>query len=185
MIHDNMGRWITDAELSQFSSLPTNERLKWIREELNKIYIGEYSVRMVAKNSGVISHRGLYNLEDKNDSSPRPSTLADIANFYQIPVSVLSATKPEKFFLGKQANEPKKGDIRTASYEVEIQFTLRNPENKEIQQEVITLKTRHLDADELLERIRTEVSIIEKRLERQRRMDEAYDILTKKAQSHD
>jgi transcriptional regulator with XRE-family HTH domain len=180
MIQDKMGRWIRDKELLEFSRLGIHERLKWVREELNKIYIGEYSVKKVATNSGKISHRGLYNLEDNLDTKPRSATLEALAEYYQVPVSIFSASTVEDFYLGKQVTESKNADIRTAHHELEIQFILRSPEGKKIEEVNISSKARYMDAEELLSRLKDEVKIIQLRLEKQKRMDEAYDLLTKK-----
>ncbi|MDQ0059446.1 hypothetical protein [Paenibacillus harenae] len=181
MIYDNAGRWIEGQELAEFASLPFHERLKWVREELNKVYVGDYSVKKVAVTSGVISHMGLYNMESNEDSRPRPQKLQGLADFYQVPISIFTANAPDRFFLGKQYEDGEgTSDIRGANYTVEINFSLRTPEGAETIHESLSLKMRHMDAEELLSRLQNELSLVQKRLDQQRKLDEAYDLLTKK-----
>lgn len=183
MIHDNVGRWVEGDELATFASLPFHERLRWVREELNKVYVGDYSVKKVAAASGVISHMGLYNMEsnDNEDSRPRPQKLQGLADFYQVPLSIFTANSPERFFLGKQYEDADgAADIRGAHYSVEICFTIFTPEGERAKQESLTMKMRHMDAEELLSRLMNEQILIQKRLDQQRKLDEAFDLLTKK-----
>lgn len=183
MLNDTAGRWIEGQELTVFASLPFHERLKWVREELNKVYVGDYSVKKVAATSGVISHMGLYNMEsnENEDSRPRPQKLQGLAEFYQVPISIFSANAPDRFFLGKQyENGEGTANIRGASYTVEINFSLRSPEGAETMNKWLSLNMRHMDAEELLFRIQNELDIIQKRLDQQRKLDDAYDLLTKK-----
>jgi len=181
MIRDNAGRLVNNEELAQFKDLPFNERIKWIREELNKIYIGEYSVKQVAVSSGVISHVGLYNLEKSNDSSPRKNTLKELASFYQVPLTIFTANEPEPFFLGKQFGdkniEEKISDIRDPLYKLRHTFILYSPEGNPVLEEEIELDVRRLDAEEWLKRLQNERDILEKRLQKQKKLDEAYDRL--------
>ncbi|WP_172198092.1 hypothetical protein [Saccharibacillus qingshengii] len=175
MKNDNVGRWIEAEELKQFSKLKWNERIKWVREELNKLYVGHYSVKKVAANSRVISHSGLYNLEGSTSPLPRQSTMESLAAYYQVPETIFTATQPQRFFLGRRYEE---NDIRLAQYEVEIHYTLRSPIAKETPKErTFLLKTRHMDAEELLQRLEHEVDLTLKRLEKQSRLDKAYDTL--------
>lgn len=180
MLNDNSGRWIEGQELVTFASLPFHERLRWVREELNKVYVGDYSVKKVAAASGVISHMGLYNMESNEGSMPRQQKLQGLANFYQVPISIFSASSPDRFFLGKQYTGDDTTDIRGANYSVEISFSLRTPEGAESFHESLSLKMRHLDAKELLLRLQNELMLIQKRLDQQRKLDEAYDLLTRK-----
>jgi transcriptional regulator with XRE-family HTH domain len=183
MIYDNAGRWIERQELAAFASLPFHERLKWVREELNKVYVGDYSVKKVAAASGIISHMGLYNMESNEnvDSRPRPQKLQGLADFYQVPISIFSANSPDRFFLGKQYEDADgNADIRGAYYTVDINFSLRTPEGAETIHESLSSKMRHMDAEELLSRLQNELGLIQKRLDQQRKLDEAFDLLTKK-----
>lgn len=181
MIKDKAGRMVDDEELLQFKGLPFNERIKWVREELNKIYIGEYSVKQVAISSGVISHVGLYNLEKSNDSLPRKNTLKELASFYQVPLAIFTANDPAPFFLGKQFGdeniEQKTADIRDPLYKLKHTFVLYSPEGKPVLEEEIEVDVRHIDAEEWLQRLHYEKDIIQKRLLKQKKLDEAYDHL--------
>lgn len=175
MQNDNVGRWIEAEELADFKDLPWNGRLQWVREELNSLYVGQYSVKKVALDSGIISHTGLYKLESSTSALPRQSTIEAIAVYYQVPVSIFTANEPERFFLGRRYEEK---DIRSAQYDVEIQYTIRSPISKDSQvKRNFKFKARHLDAEELLQRLEHEVSLTMKRIEKQSRLDKSYDRL--------
>ncbi|BCG60196.1 hypothetical protein [Paenibacillus sp. URB8-2] len=181
MKKDNAGRMVNGEELMEFKGLTFNERIKWVREELNKIYIGEYSVKQVAISSGAISHVGLYNLEKSSDSSPRKNTLKELASFYQVPLAIFSANDPDPFFLGKQFGdeniEQKTADIRDPLYKLRHTFVLYSPEGKPVLEEAIEVDVRHIDAEEWLQRLQYEKDILQKRLLKQKKIDEAYDYL--------
>jgi transcriptional regulator with XRE-family HTH domain len=181
MSFDKAGRWIKGDELKLFSLMSFNERLRWIREELNKIYIGDYSVKKVASNSGVISHKGLYNMESNSESKPRQEKLQGIAEYYQVPVQIFSSHDPEQFFLGKQApNSAHKSDIRSAQHSVELIFKLLPPGGGDpILEKFFSESMRHLDAEELLQRLQYELSMVQLRLRQQRKLDEAFDLITR------
>ncbi|WP_054941701.1 hypothetical protein [Paenibacillus ihuae] len=186
-MNDNAGRLVEGDELEIFKAFSLSERLKWIREELNKIYVGEYSVKKVASNSRSISHMGLYNLESNKDGAPRPSTLQALSEFYQVPLSVFSAYNPEAFFLGKQvdSDQYKYSDLRSPHYEVEINFIMRSINGVRTVKENILLNVRQLDGEELLSRIKQEAEFIQRRLSRQRQLDDAYDLLKKQGGTDD
>jgi transcriptional regulator with XRE-family HTH domain len=182
VINDNAGRLIEEGELAEFAKMPLNERLKWAREELNKIYVGEYSVKKVAIQSGAISHMGLYNMESNSESLPRSNKLQALAEYYKVPVSIFSAHEPESFFLGKKAPKTKL-DIRSAQHSVEISFTIYTPEGEEHINEVFTEKMRFIDAEEILQRIQNEIEHVQRRLSKQRMLDEAHDLIMRQSPS--
>ncbi|WEK52936.1 MAG: hypothetical protein P0Y55_10005 [Candidatus Cohnella colombiensis] len=112
---------------------------------------------------------------ENEDSRPRPQKLQGLVNFYQVAVSIFTANSPERFFLGKQYED---GDglsnIRGASYTVEINFALHTPEGVITVEESLSMKLRHLDAEELLSRLKNELALIKKRLDQQKKLDDAY-----------
>ncbi|WP_342553712.1 helix-turn-helix transcriptional regulator [Paenibacillus sp. FSL R7-0652] len=182
MIYDNTGRWIEGEELQKLTLLTFSERLRWVREELNKIYVGQYSVKRVSNDSNTISHTGLYKLES-SDTLPRQSTLEALAAYYQVPVEIFTAHTPKRFFLGRHYEER---DIRSAQYEIEIKYTIRSPiANDPSVERTLHLKARHLDAEELLLRLENEIELTKKRIERQNKLDKAYDLLKGVDSTHD
>ncbi|SET16787.1 Helix-turn-helix [Salinibacillus kushneri] len=164
-IHDQKGRFIEGNELENFATKTLPERIKWIREELNKIYTDEFTVKKVASESNIISHQGLYNLENGETTRPRKTTVSQLAKYYSIPVEALYDINPLRFYLGKTYVEQQPYELLNAYYKLNVTMTLQNVEGKIIKEnEVISnLDCLDIDYDELLEKNKLEVEWIEKR----------------------
>ncbi|MGG4496609.1 helix-turn-helix domain-containing protein [Brevibacillus reuszeri] len=186
MAGQKTGRWIDDEELGSFGMLAIQERLRWIREELNKLYPGDYTVKSVSNDCGMISHQGLYNLE-KGMANPRQSTLAALVDFYNISLETLLEASPSPFFLGKRDKKLSTEDLRGTQYSVEVVIRLHKRDNslQEEQELIAALEVRHMDYMELCERIRMEAALIEHRLEKQKRLDEAIHLLSRKKDANE
>lgn len=90
----------------------TGEKLRIIREKLDGMYPGEYSIKKVAEQCGLTYH-GIRKLET-GESEPRKSTVHVLADYYNVPLSVISADTvvadsgpslildTQTFFLGKK-----------------------------------------------------------------------------------
>lgn len=82
----------------------TGEKLRIIREELEEIYPGEFTLSKVAEKCDEITYHGLRKLE-LAEGEPRKSTVRVLTDFYNIPVSLIyeSGLKlNQHFFLGKK-----------------------------------------------------------------------------------
>jgi hypothetical protein len=89
---------------------PTGEKLQTIREELNQIYPGEYTWSKVAEKCDGITYHGLRKLE-RGEGEPRRSTVHVLADFYNIPISLiyedqLGLKLNQQFFLGRKEDMP-------------------------------------------------------------------------------
>ncbi|MED4351729.1 hypothetical protein P9265_05195 [Schinkia azotoformans] len=180
MEYDEKGRYISGFELEQFTKNSLNKRLQWIREELNKMYRGEYTVKKVAKESNIISHQGLYNLEGGESGNPRKSTISQLANYYQIPLDCLYNENPVSFFLGKQYVNLQPNDLLNAFYKVDVIIKVQNPEGKNIIDKAIlsNLDCREVDLEEFMEKIEMEAAWIKRRITKQNRIIKAISELT-------
>jgi len=104
------GRLVQTRELSLLLNQTIWYKLSYIREELDDMYPGEYSIKNVADSAG-ISLQGLRDAEgyprgqEGNVITPRESTLDKLAEAYVIPRRILDDDcTPEEvggFFLGK------------------------------------------------------------------------------------
>jgi len=96
----------------------TGEKLRIIREALNSVYPDEYTWRKVADNCEGITYHGLRKLE-KAEGEPRKSTLRVLADFYNIPMSLLNEQGlklNQTFFLGKK-EDMKMKDSENATWD--------------------------------------------------------------------
>ncbi|WP_054941698.1 helix-turn-helix domain-containing protein [Paenibacillus ihuae] len=98
--------YIGDMVTLPLAGKPTGERLRIIRQKLNDMYNGEFTIKKVAEQCGLTYH-GLRKLET-GDSEPRKSTVLVLADFYNVPLNSLYPRDDVKFeldytfFLGKK-----------------------------------------------------------------------------------
>lgn len=172
-------RFVDGEELAAFQQLNKQERLKWIREELNKIYHGRYTVRQVAEDSRVISHQGLYKLESGDTASVRTSTVKALADYYQVPMDAIESPNPSPFFLGETTQELHPNELTGAFYTANISLSLTRPDGET--EELVNIREfslRRYDAEKLAEKIKNECRWIEKDLDYQGKVAKAVDKLS-------
>jgi transcriptional regulator with XRE-family HTH domain len=190
----NKGRMITNEELQQLAKMNTPQRLKYIREELNKLFPREFSKRSVVDNSEVISYQGLHYLEEKQ-TEPKPQTVKGLAKYYDVPEEVFDdafySTNPEPFFIGKKGLDVNSTSVFKPEYELEIHFTVRR-DGKELVDfnhftvpETIRLELNYLDLYGLLKEIENKTGIINDINKMAENAFNAFDILTKKKEAND
>ncbi|MED1602420.1 hypothetical protein [Alkalihalophilus marmarensis] len=178
-------RLVESEELITFSSFDVKQRLRWLREQLNTIHQGEFTVKRVAQDSNIISHQGLYNLENKADSKPRQSTIKALCNFYHVPIEVVNAESPTPFFLGKKIKELHPNELTGSFYKLDITLTLTYP-NGRVEQIPIKeeMNVRHFDVEKIQDKIRTECTWIERDLQYQQKVSESINLLSNKSGKH-
>lgn len=181
----HLPRLIQGEELQHFitSNRSPGQRESWIRSELNLIYPGEYTIAKVAERIN-LTPQGLRKLENEDEARPRQSTLIAMAELYQISSDVLTSDSIEPFFLGGPISEINRSDIRGPQYKLSISATLLRPDgNVEERSLISNLMLRHLDYEEICEMNIMMEKWIRNRLIKQQKLDEAYDTLTRKANS--
>lgn len=183
----NNGRMITKEELELLSTMNTSQRLKYVREELNKLFPREFSKKRVVETSQVISYQGLHYLEEKQPE-PTMNTLKGLAKFYGVPVEVFSdeyyVDKPEPFFIGKAMVEISDTTIYEPDYELVIDIRVRK-EGKELVDfqgfsipEKIHQEVNYLDLFGVIKVIENQIQVINEKNEMAIRAKKALQFLT-------
>jgi hypothetical protein len=129
-------------ELHLLMEQSVNYRITYIREELNDMYSGDFTIPTAAKAAG-ISDQGLRDIEilRKNSRSkknpddlqkPRSDTLERLAGVYRVPFQLFE-DKPDAenhpgFFLGKEEDEQTFFDDYYITYHRQHELDSRKPE---------------------------------------------------------
>lgn len=81
---------VTEIEMETLKSMTIGKRLKWIREQLQGLYLKGYSINQVANNINlmgedkILTPQGLSAIETEKTKNPNAKTINALAEYYRI-----------------------------------------------------------------------------------------------------
>lgn len=81
---------VTEIEMDTLKSMTIGKRLKWIREQLQDLYLKGYSINQVANNINslgedkILTPQGLSAIETDKTKNPNAKTINALAEYYRI-----------------------------------------------------------------------------------------------------